>query len=742
MRKPIATIILLLTALMLSSCQPPSPGATFTPNITSTPHPTPTPEPTPVPVTRRGGWLDTITMISMSPDPAVAQMTQDGIDVYSGLLEGAADWNAIQAANLAADPVYNRFYEIALNPAPIDNEKKGRLNPFADAGIRGALNRLVDRDAVVSQFFAGQAAPKYSPLTAGLADSVRYAQELEALAGQYAYDPEACRQTISQRMQAMGAQQADGLWTYGDKPVTLVFLIQSDDEAGLGIGDMMSDALESMGFAVEREYLTTPELTDRWLGTDPSDGRWHLATVCWRLDEDGRDTAQLRDSGGDFALYMSADSVLSYFPLWRLYAADESLRSTFAALSRREFHTADERRALMADALHGAAALSYRIFIADAAAAVCRSPQVEMTPGLAQGVAVGAMTPFTLRLAGAEGGELTWGADGLFAGSVNPVAGTRDARTLAPVRFTQDYALMPDAQTGLMVAQRALATELAVRGDLPVEKAADSPWLTLVRTGEAIAVPSDAYVGWDGENGVWITAGQRDPDGLTALTRSVVTYDISGVRWHDGSPMTAADFMMAMIVRFDRADERSSLYDPSAVTEANAFKGLFKGFRIVSDEPLTIEYYSDAYAIDAEQCVAALWPEGAAGQAAWHVLAVCSLTEAEGETAFSSSRAQQTNAEWTNLLYGPSLPLLEEACERAAAERLIPYPAVMSDYITADEAAARYRSLLDFYTAHGHMWIGTGPYILDRVDAGAGSMTLVCNSDYVDLCNRWTDAQE
>ena len=37
----------------------------------------------------------------------------------------------------------------------------------------------------------------------------------------------------------------------------------------------------------------------------------------------------------------------------------------------------------------------------------------------------------------------------------------------------------------------------------------------------------------------------------------------------------------------------------------------------------------------------------------------------------------------------------------------------MGAYITAEEAAARYAALKAWYTAHGHFWVGTGPYYLD-----------------------------
>jgi peptide/nickel transport system substrate-binding protein len=681
-------------------------------------------------------------MSVVDPARAVERVADGSLDVYGGLLESAADWDALAAAGLESDPVYNRFYEIALNPAVIDNEKKGQLNPFSDARIREALNTLVNRDEIADAFFGGNARPKFTPLTAGLADARRYEEQLAAVAGRYAYDEEACRAVVVERMQAMGAVLQDGAWTYGGKAVSLTFLIRSDDTAARGIGDYLSDRLEALGFKVDRKYVTAGDAAGLWLGTNPADGKWNLATVVWRVDAAGRELADSRDGGGDFEFYMSADSIMSYYPLWRYYSVGDELRRVFSALSRREYHSADERDGLFAQAIDGSMTLSYRIFLVDAAATACRRPGVSYTGNQAAGLAAGDMTPFTLRFAGQEGGDLSWGTDALFGGAVNPVAGTTSATALTAVLFTRDHALLTD-ETGLKTAQRIASATLTVRGDLCVEKAADSPWLTLERAGDSIQVPSDAYIGWDAENGVWITVGEAYPDGLKALTKSVVTYeDLAGVTWHDGSAMTAADFMMAMIVRFDRADARSALYDPEAAREMEEFIGFFRGFRIVSVQPLTIEYYTDAYTGDAENCVATLWPEGTGVQAAWHLLAVCNLTEIAGDTAYGRSKAVNTKAEWTNLLYGPSLEMLRAACQQALDESYIPYAATMSQYVTPEEAAERYRNLLDFYAAHGHFVIGTGPYVLDSVDVEGGTCTLVNNDEFVDVCDRWTRGAE
>ena len=62
----------------------------------------------------------------------------------------------------------------------------------------------------------------------------------------------------------------------------------------------------------------------------------------------------------------------------------------------------------------------------------------------------------------------------------------------------------------------------------------------------------------------------------------------------------------------------------------------------------------------------------------------------------------------------------------------------MGMYVTAEEAAARYANLAQFYADHSHMIVGTGPYVLDKVFLTEKSLTLVNYPDYPDLADRWS----
>ena len=91
---------------------------------------------------------------------------------------------------------------------------------------------------------------------------------------------------------------------------------------------------------------------------------------------------------------------------------------------------------------------------------------------------------------------------------------------------------------------------------------------------------------------------------------------------------------MGMIMTFDRANKDSKIYDDQAVPNFQSFMQSFKGFRITSTSPLTVEYYTDLYAADAELDVYSLWPQYQYGEGAWHVLAISNLAEAAGQLAY------------------------------------------------------------------------------------------------------------
>ena len=261
---------------------------------------------------------------------------------------------------------------------------------------------------------------------------------------------------------------------------------------------------------------------------------------------------------------------------------------------------------------------------------------------------------------------------------------------------------------------------------------------------DEIPVPADAWLDWDAATQTFITTGEKYPDGTTAKTKSTVVYPadlFETVTWHDGSPISVADFVMAIIIGFDRGKVESPVYDEAAAPSIEAALPFLKGIRIASTDPLTIEYYSDVYNADAELNISPLWPvspTGQSGENSWQVLAVSNLAEAAGELAYSSDKADAEEIEQMSWVGGPSLEVLKKYLDQAQAENYVPYEATLSQFLTPEEVALRYENLSNWYNEHGHFWVGTGPYYLDQVFTTEKSLVLKNNENFPDLADRWS----
>jgi peptide/nickel transport system substrate-binding protein len=305
---------------------------------------------------------------------------------------------------------------------------------------------------------------------------------------------------------------------------------------------------------------------------------------------------------------------------------------------------------------------------------------------------------------------------------------------------TSDVGVHTNPHTGIALPQRIASATVVAQSDLPITQTYD--WVSLEFADE-ITVPEDVWIDWDPATETFITVGEANPDGLTALIKSTSVYadDISDSTWHDGSAFSAADIVMNMIMTFAPGTEGSVVFDESAAGALAAFKSSFRGFAIESVDPLVVTIYSDNWQPDAENNVATGYPNGtlgyAYGTAGWHNMAVSNLAEADEALAYTVDKADALEIEWTNYIAGPSLEVLAGYLEQAAADGFIPFEATLGDYVSADDAAARYANLQSFYDTYGHFWVGTGPYVLDTVLSVEKQLVLTHHDAFVDLADKW-----
>jgi peptide/nickel transport system substrate-binding protein len=728
--------VLIAIAMLATACAPATTStaapATAAPATAAPATQPPEPTATPVPP-HTGAWLDQVIFSVVDQSSAITQLQANAIDIYAGGL-AAAEFPNITKAGLNYAESSGLQYSIMYNPATFTDTNV--LNPFSDKKIREATNYLYDRNYINQEVYAGANLAKYFSITTQFPAYANNAAVAAGLEAQYAYNADKAKSIIADEMKTLGATAgADGKFQFKGKPVTLKFLIRTDsDGTRKPIGDYVATQLESVGFTVDRQYKKSSEASPIWQG-DPLTGAWNLYTAAYSA------TAIDREEKNSFQQYYSPASIQGTQPFLSNTGIDPTFSKLCDDLANGNYTSLADRDKMMAQALPMAMQDSLLVFLIDGKNFVPENKTVQVSYDLAAGVEGAYVAPYTLRFAGQEGGSMKWGAPDLFTDPWNPVAGSNWAWDQANHNFTAMgwTGMMPDPYTGLnwpIVFDKATVT--ATKG-LPIGKTLD--WVTL-NTADTITVPDDAFVDWDAKAQTFITAKTKSPDKpLTAKIMSSITFPtdmFDKVTWHDGTKLSVADFVMGVIMTFDRANKDSAIFDEQAVPNFESFMQGFVAFRITSTAPLTIEYYANVYAADAELDVTTMWPFYLYGEGSWHALAVSNLAEAAGELAYSNDKATAKKIEWTNYVGGPSLDVLSKYLDQAISQKYIPYSATLGKYITADDAAAAYTNLKTWYAAHGNFWVATGPYILDKASTTEKTATMSRYPAFAYQSDQWS----
>jgi peptide/nickel transport system substrate-binding protein len=735
--------LLVVLGMVLSAC---APTAVTEAPVVETEEPAapaateaPAAAPTEAPVTRTGGWVDEIVFTSIDEVPnAVAQLQADQLDVYAYLAEDPETFAAVKEdPSLVYSLSYGSWDSILFNDAEFNN---GKLNPFSNPKIREATNWLVDRDYIVQEVLGGLGTPRYVPLVSAFPDYALYADLIRPLEAKYAYNEAKADEVITAEMETMGATKgADGKWMYKDEPVVIIGLIRSEDERQ-AIGVYFSDQLEKIGFTVDRQIRTRTELAPIWQQGVVENGEFHFYTA-------GNYWPNLqRDEGQGFLQNFCPD--VAGTTTEAAFTCTEELHTAAQALYTNKFKTMEERRELFATALPLSMENSSYMSLVHPVSFFPRKADLTVGSDLSAGIGGSTLWPYTVRWTGKEGGTVRSANSGILTGPWNPIAGNNWNQELNLIYATQDAGALADPYTGLYWPQRLEKATVKVVEGTPINKTLD--WVTL-ETAPEIKVPEDAWVDWNGETQTFITAGEKFPEGLTAKSVTTVTYPAdlwTTVKYHDGSPISMADFVLFMITEWDTCDPKSAIYDETNVPNCDTFKSHFKGVKIVSTDPLVIESYDDTVALDAEVQVGLIggtqpgyslnwFPTTWLAPLSWHTYVPAYLAESNQEIAFSTNKSTALGVDWTNFIAGPSLEIMKKYLDQAQSESLIPYEPTLGKYITADDVKARYDNLQKWYADHNHFWVGTGPYYIDEVNPVEGSVVAKRFEDYPDLSNKW-----
>jgi peptide/nickel transport system substrate-binding protein len=679
------------------------------------------------------GWLDKVVFSAIAdPEPAVAQIQAGAIDMYSATIDKADVFAKVKAdANLAYANTYGSSNQLLLNTVTCDDKTK--LNPFSDEKIREAMNWAVDRNYVVQEIFGGLAKAKFNPFTTAFPDYARYADLFSAVETKYAYNFDKAKAVVDAEMPVMGATLgSDGKWQFNGKPVVIIGLIRTEDKRK-EIGNYFSNQLEKLGFTVDRQEKVRKEASPIWQG-EPGPCTFNFYTAGWISPQ------IYRDEGLNFNQYNTGE--LQGLAVMNAYKPSQKLLDDGHALYTNSFANMDDRKSLFKEALDLSMTESWwGVWVNDSIAFEVSNNKVQGASDLAGGFAGAQMFPYTAKLAGTKGGTMKIANSAILVDAWNPIAGSNWIDDTIVRNFTTDYGVIYNPYTGLLMPKLVTKAEVVAQKGLPIAQP-QSDWVTL-SFQDQIKVPDDAWVDWDAAKQVFITAAEKakaDPKWTqTAKTKTTVVYtpDLWKTTWHDGSVMSPADFVFSMILTFDPGKKDSKLYDDSLAATIETYLTHFKGVKITSTNPLTIESYDDQFALDAENNVKDWYPNVynpsvfAGGMLAWHDLTPAVQAVGDGKMAFSKDASTSKKVDYASLISGPTLDVQMGYLDKDITDKYIPYSATMGAYVKADEAVTRYNNLKAFYTAHKHINIGTGPYMIDQVFPVEGSITVVRYPKYL-----------
>lgn len=731
--------LLVVASMLLAACQPAAPAVEApveeapvaeAPAEEAPVAEAPTEEPAPPPSTRVGGWLDEVVYSVVDADSVITQLEAGAIDIYANGLS-SKDLPAIKEAGLKYSTNNGLYYDILYNPAIFAD---GRLNPFTNRKIREATNWMFDREYLNQEVYEGGALAKFFAIQTQGPDYVDLIDTARSLETKYAYNLDKAKEVITAEMEGMGATMVDGKWADSNgELITLTFLIRSDsDKTRIPIGEYVASQFEAIGFAVDRQMKTGSEASPIWIGSVPEEGQWHLYTAAWGSSIIDRDEANMFQE-------MYLPSSQQGIPAWYSNVPDPEFQELGDKLFAGTYKDLAERKEWMKRSMELSLQDSLQVWLIDGKGFIPYLDNVVATADLAAGVESGQIGPYTLRFEGQEGGSMRWATQDMFAEPYNPIGGSNWTFDHGIYGMTMSSDLMFDPYTGLTWPLMIEKAEVTVLDGLAVGKTHD--WVTLDFAPE-IKVPTNAWVDWDATTQTFVTAETKFPEGLTAKRKTVVYYPADlyeKVKWHDGSNFSYADVVMSMIMGFDRAKPESAIYDESYVPLFDSFMLSFKGWNVVSTDPLVVELYNDAVLTDAELLASGVWPVYNLGEGSWHTFAIANMAEAAGESAYTIDKAEPAGIEQTSYIGGPTLDILAAKLEAATAESLIPYAPTMGAILTAEEAAARYANLKAFKDEHGHYWLGTGPFVLDKVYLTEKTAVVSHFADYPYLAERWAN---
>ena len=592
--------------------------------------------------------------------------------------------------NVYYDPDRNlTFVEYGAYPG------KG-ASPFAFKDVRIAMNYLIDRDNVVNVIYRGFASPMYTFLSSYDPDFPLISDIV--LRYKFAYNPQLAEQIVTNALTRAGLQKVGGLWSYEGSPIQINFIIRVEDERR-DIGDQLATALESLGFKVNRLYMTFGPAIDTVYGTDPADFKWHIYTEGWGKTGIAKyDSASIAQFCAPWFGYMPGWAEPTFWNYKNDFLDDITQR-----IYSGNFTSKDERDSLYRKGVEACIAEGVRAWVATRLDSHVLRADIR---GYTNDIGAGLRGIWNLRELNAPG-KTTLNVGHLWVYTArtvwNQVGGFQDVFSVDIMYATWDPMTWTHPFNGLPIP---------FRSSFDVQTAGP--------TGK-LDVPSDAFI-WDASRGAWKLVGPG------AKATSKVVFDMSsyiGAKWHDNTTITWADVLAQLYQFFDIT------YNATKAASEGAIASLWKptldtivGFRI-DEANKRLEVYLNYWHFE---------PAFIASFATINIYVPFSIVLAEdylvftkGSYAYSTSAATAKKVPQLNLVLSGHAGDIASTLQTFLAQNYFPaniFTVGNKQYATPDEAAARYRAALSWISSTGNAWISDGPYMLASFSSEAQSVQL------------------
>src|SRR5206468_4668682 len=506
-------------------------------------------------------------------------------------------------------------FAFLLNPAP--SKDPNILNPFQFKEIRFAINYLINREFIVDEILNGYGSVQVDALGISSPEYESIIPILESY--NFKFNPNIAQEIVNKVLISNGALKLDGKWTYKGSPISIKFMIRSDDSPRKSMGEILANQLENIGLTTERNYGDLNKANLVVYGTDPQELAWQVYTEAFG------GTSAFNRYNGDVVAQMYSPYV-SRMPGWGNPSfwnyQNTSLDNVTQRISFSNYTSQNERNQLLRQAVNLGIQESVRIFVAQNIDPYIASSSIK---GLINDFGAGISSRLSLINARTEKNTsiIDVGVKQIYQGAWNYVAGCQDIYCTNILSLVSDAATSRNPYTGEVIPLRNEWTNITTMG--PEKR---------------LTVDKDALT-WNPSNQRWEEVGKN-------TSKSKVNLHMVYSNWQNGQPMNKADLIYPLYFLYEWASKNNSTdltFDPEYAAQAQVVLKYLRGTKFLNDS--NVISFVDYWHFDKKEIAdfASVW-----ATSPWEINAAIERLVKNGIFAYTRSEASVKNIEWLSLI--------------------------------------------------------------------------------------------